>query len=384
MKTSGPVIVVILMGLLGIGSATGLVRAADTPNYPTLEVGAAAPPFDLPGVDGRRHTLAEFAAAKVLVVVFTCNHCPTAQAYEERIQKLRDDYSGKGVALVAISPNDPRAVRLDELGYTDLADTLEDMKIRAGEKHFTFPYLYDGETQAVAHAYGPVATPHVFVFDKDRKLRFVGRVDDAENPEKIKVQDARNAIDAVLAGQPVSAEKTKVFGCSIKWAEKKGWLADGLKKWAEEEVTVAPIDAAGIAALAKNDSGKLRLINAWATWCGPCVVEFPELVNINRMYRGRAFETVTISADPGPLRADVLKFLKDRQASTKNYVAESDDHDAMINALDAEWQGELPHTVLVAPGGKVIYRTHGAFDPLSLKKAIIGYLGRYYHSVAGK
>lgn len=375
----------LFVGLLGLAGTPGSARAAEAPVVPTLAIGAPAPDFDLPGVDGRRHLLKDFASAHVLVVIFTCNHCPTAQAYEDRIQKLHHDYAAKGVALVAISPNDPKAVRLDELGYTDVSDTLEDMKVRAHDKGFTFPYLYDGETQGVTHRYGPVATPHVFVFDQGRKLRFVGRVDDAESPDKIKVQDTRNAIEALLSGRPVPVDKTKVFGCSIKWAEKKGWMAEGLKKWAEEEVTLSPIDAAGLAALAKNDSTKLRLINAWATWCGPCVVEFPELVNINRMYRGRAFEVVTISADPGPLRADVLKFLKDKQASTRNYLAaDSDDRDTMINAIDAEWQGELPHTLLVAPGGRVVYRTRGAFDPLALRKVIVGYLGRYYHSVAGK
>jgi peroxiredoxin len=381
MKTGGSLFVA-LLGLVGFLDSA---RAAEAPIVPTLAIGAAAPDFDLPGVDGRRYSLKDFASAPVLVIVFTCNHCPTAQAYEDRIQKLHDDHAGKGVALVAISPNDPKAVRLDELGYTDLSDSLEEMKIRAQDKGFTFPYLYDGETQAVSQRYGPVATPHVFVFDQARKLRFAGRVDDAENPDKIKVQDTRNAIEALLAGRPVPVDRTKVFGCSIKWAEKKGWTAEGLKKWAEEEVTLSPIDTAGLAAVARNDSPKLRLINAWATWCGPCVVEFPELVNIHRMYRGRAFEVVTISADPGPLRADVLKFLKDRQASTRNYVAaDPDDHDAMINALDPEWQGELPHTMLVAPGGRVVYRTRGAFEPRALRKAIVGYLGRYYHSVAGK
>jgi peroxiredoxin len=380
-KTLRALLLAVILGLTG---AAGAVRADEAPLVPTLAIGATAPDFDLPGVDGQRHTLKEYAASPFLVVVFTCNHCPTAQAYEERIQKLHDDYAGKGVILVAISPNDPKAVRLDELGYTDLGDSLEDMKTRAEERHFTFPYLYDGDTQAVAHLYGPVATPHVFIFDKERKLRFVGRIDDAENPEKTRVSDTRNAIEALLAGQPVPVEKTKVFGCSIKWAEKRGWAAEGARKWAEEEVTVTPIDPAGLAAIAKNDSTKLRLINAWATWCGPCVVEFPELVNINRTYRGRAFEVVTVSGDPAPLRADVLKFLKDKQASTRNYVADSEDHDAFINALDPEWQGELPHTVLVAPGGRIIYRTRGAFDPLALRKAIIGYIGRYYHSVPGK
>ena len=135
-----------------------------------LEIGATAPDFSLPGIDGKTYSLADFKDAHVLVVVFTCNHCPTAQAYEERIKQLAADYKDRGVAVVAIQPNDPAAVRLDELGYTDLSDSLEDMKIRAEDHHFNFPYLYDGETQATARAYGPVATPHVFIFDRDRKL----------------------------------------------------------------------------------------------------------------------------------------------------------------------------------------------------------------------
>ena len=134
----------------------------------------------LPGVDGKTHKLAEYDQAKVLVVVFTCNHCPTAQAYEGRIAKLAADYKDKGVALVAISPNDPKAVRLDELGYTDLSDSLEDMKIRAKDKGSNSPTSMTATSRKSSKAYGPVATPHVFVFDAERKLRYVGRVDDNE------------------------------------------------------------------------------------------------------------------------------------------------------------------------------------------------------------
>ncbi len=368
-----------------ITAASCLPAAADdAPAHPTLAIGAAAPDFDLPGVDGHTHSLKEYASARVLVIVFTCNHCPTAQAYEERIQKLSDDFARKGATLVAISPNDPKAVRLDELGYTDLSDSLEEMKIRARERHFTFPYLYDGETQAVAHLYGPTATPHVFVFDRDRKLRFAGRVDDGENPAKITVSDARNAIEAVLASRPVPVEKTKVFGCSIKWAEKKSWLAEGEKKWAQEEVALTPIDAAGLKALTANDSGKLRVVNVWATWCGPCQVEFPDLIAVYRMYRGRGLELATVSADPLEKSAPVLAFLKEQRASGRNHIFEKPDPYALIDPVDPKWQGELPHTVVIAPGGRVIYRSDGAFDPLALRRAIVGYYGRYYHSVAGQ
>ena len=115
---------------------------------------------------------------------FFGGHCPTAQAYEGRIKRLAADYKDKKVALVVISPNDPQALRLDELGFSDLGDSLEDMKIRAKDHGFSFPYLYDGETQKVSRAYGPVATPHVFVFDRQRKLRFAGRIDNSRSPSR--------------------------------------------------------------------------------------------------------------------------------------------------------------------------------------------------------
>ena len=138
------------------GVVAGWMLAGDCrpapPEGKTLEIGAAAPAFALPGVDGRVHRLEDFAHARVLVVVFTCNHCPTAQAYEGRIKQMHADYKDRGVALVAISPNDPRAVRLDELGYTDLSDSLAEMKIRARDKGFKFPYLYGGETQKASRA----------------------------------------------------------------------------------------------------------------------------------------------------------------------------------------------------------------------------------------
>ena len=355
----------------------------DDHSVPSLTIGSAAPDFDLPGVDGRSHTLKEFAAAKILVVVFTANHCPTAQAYEERIQKLHDDYAGKGVALVAISPNDPKAIRLDELGYTDLSDTLDEMKIRAKERGFTFPYLYDGETQSVSRLYGPQATPHVFIFDKERRLRFAGRIDDAENPEKTKTHDTRDALDALLAGQPVPVETTKVFGCSIKWADKRASVEDGLSKWAQEDVTLETVNTAALREIGRNVGEHLRLINAWATWCGPCVTEFPDLVATFRMYRGRGLEVVTVSADFPDARADALKFLQARHASMRNVILDSDDSYALVDALDPKWPGALPYTILVAPGGEIFYRSTGAFDLRALRKAIVGYFGRYYHSKPG-
>jgi len=350
-------------------------------DHPTLAIGSKAPSFSLKGVDGKTYTLASFAKYKILVIIFTCNHCPTAQAYEDRVIQLTNDYRSKNVGVVAINPNDPSAIRLDELGYTDMSDTYAEMKLRAAQKKFNFPYLYDGATQSTAKAYGPVATPHVFIFDSERKLRYQGRIDDVEKPTKTPNSfDTRSAIDELLQNKDVGVKTTKVFGCSIKWAEKENWITKGREEWAKEPVELEPIDEAGIKELLQNNSGKLRLINIWATWCGPCVVEFPEFVTMNRMYRGRDFEFVSICLDDLEKKDKALKFLKEKQASSKNYIFNIDNKYAFIEAIDPKWPGALPYTMIVEPGGKIVYAQQNIIDPAKIKRLIVDdpVIGRYY------
>jgi len=346
-----------------------------------LAIGAKAPDFSLPGIDGKTYSLSSFKEARVLAIIFTCNHCPTAQAYEERIIQLVKDYSGRGVAFVAINPNNPNSLRLDELGWSDVGDSFEDMKVRANEKKFNFPYLFDGETEVASRLYGPISTPHVFIFDNRRLLRYTGRIDDQENPHKIPTsQDTRNAIEALLNLREVSVTVTKVFGCSVKWSEKSDWMEKAALTWAKEPVTVNLIDAVGVKELLKNNSEHLRLINVWATWCGPCVAEFDEFITINRMYRDRDFEFVSISADESSEQEKVLKFLKRKQASSANYLFSIDDKYKLIDAIDPKWQGALPYTILVEPGGKIVYAHQATIDPEELKKIIFDnkFIGRLY------
>jgi peroxiredoxin len=344
----------------------------------TLEIGTSAPDFSLPGTDGKTYSLKSFANAKILAVIFTCNHCPTAQAYEDRMIALTKDYKAKGVAVVGVSPNDPKAVSLDELGYSDMGDSFEEMKIRAKEKGYNFPYLYDGETEKMSRAYGPVATPHIFIFDQQRKLQYVGRLDASEKPGSANAEDARNAIDALLTGNPVAVPQTKTFGCSVKWSDKADWAIKAPSVWAKEPVTLDVIDEAGIKDLLKNDTDKVRLINVWATWCGPCVTEMPEFVEINRMYRRRDFEFITISADKPDKKDKAQELLKKMQASGKNYIYNSEDKYKLIEAIDPQWQGALPYTLLIEPGGKVAYRLQGSIVPQQMKKMIVEKVGRYY------
>ena len=347
-------------------------------NHKTLPMNAAAPDFNLSGIDGNNYSLSSFSNAKILVIIFTADHCPTAQAYEDRIINLVKDYKEKNVQVVCISSNSPKALRLDEMGYTDVGDRMEDMKIRAKDKGFNFIYLYDGDDQTVAEKYGPQATPQVFIFDQDRKLRYNGRIDDSEKIQKVTISDARNAIDVLLEGKQVPIEQTKTFGCSIKWDYKKASAEEAITKWNQEKVELQQIGLNEISDLLKNQTDNLRLINIWATWCGPCASEFPELIEINRMYRQREFEMITLSTDDIAIKDKVLKFLEKKYASTKNYQYNLDDKYKLIEAVDKDWQGALPYTLLIKPGGEIIYKKAGAIDALELKKVIVQQLGRYY------
>ena len=344
-----------------------------------LEIGASAPAFSLPGVDGKTYNLDSFKKAKVLTFIFMANHCPTAQAYEDRIIQLYNEFHPKGVDIVLISPNSPHAVCLEEIGYSDLGDTFEEMKIRAKDKKYPMPFLYDGDKQEMATAYGPSTTPHVFIFDGQRKLRFAGRIDDMENPyEKPTKHDTRDAITALLAGTTVPVPSTKTFGCSIKWASKGEYRNKLDADWKNKPVELIDADLTALKEVISNKSDKYRLVNLWATWCGPCVIEFPDLINFQRMYGARDFEFVSISTD-GPKKKDkALAFLKSKNAAVKNYLYSSDDKYALIDAVGNKWSGALPFTFLVAPGGKVVYTHEGVMDPLEVKKAIMQHLGRFF------
>jgi peroxiredoxin len=363
---------VLSTGLQSRGTDTGArTTQAKTPPPAPLAIGSPAPDFSLPGIDGKTYSLDSFKSSKVLAVIFTAVHCPTAEVYEARIKQLVADYVKKGVAFAVIQPNNAQAVRLDEMGYTDLGDSLEDMKIRAEHRRFNFPFLYDGETQEVSKRYGPVATPHIFVFDEKRLLRYHGRIDSNPREALAKVPDARNAIDAVLGGTPVQVEKTPAVGCSIKWIDKVASTTAEREGFKKEPVTLEKIDAEGIRALRLNTTDKTVLVNVWATWCAPCVEEFPDLLDTWRMYRRRPFQLVTVSLNYPDEEKAVRAFLEKQLASARNYVSGTMDPYELMKALDPEWDGGVPYSMVIAPGGRVLYKGNGRLDILKTRRTIL-------------
>ncbi len=346
------------------------VHEADVP--PILKIGAQAPDFDLPGIDGKAHSLSEYASSKVLAIVFTCDHCPVAQMYEKRIKQLASDYQNHGVAVVAINPNDPKAVHLSEMGHTDLGDTLAEMKLRAEYRHVNYPYLSDGATQSVALQYGPTATPHIFIFNEQRKLQYEGRIDSNSREELATKHEARDAIDALLSDHPIAVKSTPAVGCSTKWAYKEAGAKAEIGASEKEPVKVEMISVDRLKALRANQgTGKLLLVNFWATWCEPCLAEFPELQKMVRMYRKRNLDIVTVSINNPDEKEFVLRFLKEQFAINRNLLFEGTDSADAVSAFNAEWGGGLPFTALIGMNGEVLFKTQGAMNALEVKRAIL-------------
>ena len=170
-------------------------------------LGAEAPQFDLPGVDGTNHSLDSYAEADVLVLVQSCNHCPYVQAWEGRLSAIASDYADRGVRVVAVNSND---------ADSHPEDSFDEMQKRSREQGFTFDYLYD-EPQAVARALEAERTPEVFVYDRDRRLRYHGAIDDNRDETGASQRYLRDALDAVLAGQDPPVAETPAVGCTVKW-----------------------------------------------------------------------------------------------------------------------------------------------------------------------
>jgi len=316
-------------GLSGCAAHTGEVQPDSS--HPVLSIGAPAPDFSLPGVDGKTHTLSEYSGSKLLAFVFDCNHCSTSHLYESRIHKLYDDYHDKGLTLVAVSPDNPASIHYDQLAYSDANDSLLEMQDRATDRHIAFPYLYDGDAQSLTAKLGAAAAPQIFVFDQARRLRYEGRIDDNEIPDKVKSEDARNAIDALLADKPVEIATTPLAGCPTIWNGK------------------IPPDPA------------LAQINAETVNVNPTT---PELL---KKLRGNG--TGKLEARP-----DVFAFLKKNQATSVNYLFASDDTAAVQDSFDTQMSGAVPYTLLLAPNGDVLYQEQGEISMDRLRRNILANL----------
>jgi thiol-disulfide isomerase/thioredoxin len=245
------------------------------------------------------------------------------------------------------------------------------MKVRASLRHIEWPYLYDGETQKIAAKFGAVATPHIFIFDQDRKLRYEGHIDDATDIRKVKSNDARNAIDALLAGQPVPVATTRAFGCSTKWLEKSTDVKAEAEKINNEPVNLTTASVDDLKKLRANNTDKTVIVEFYSLKCKDCMDTFHGYETTYRMYRLRKFDMVTVNTDKPSEQAKVLDYLKQEHASGTNLQFNSANTKELQAAFGVKLKQGTPLVMVIGPGGGVVYQKSGKADILDVRREVL-------------
>jgi peroxiredoxin len=363
-------------------NATLFIAGYSQPAPAPLAIGQAAPDFTLKDLAGKSHWLKDLRG-KTAVVVFLSTECPFSNAYHERLLGIAKDYASRNVAIVGINSHP--------------AESIGEIRAHASRNKLDFMILKD-EDSRIADAYGATRTPEVFVIDPAGLLRYHGRIDNTKEIARVKRSDLREALDEMLAGKTVSIPETKSFGCPIKMIRKsatgaenragieaKSFLPAGpvsfangfapqkkivakrpvAKKPAAARFTpkVGLLKPADFAQFKQSQQGKVLVINFWATWCGPCVAEFPEFVAIDAKYKDKGLKMLGISADePSDLKTKVVAFLRQQKAPFENFVQDTDDPQQMIDIVDKDWPGTLPATFVFDKQGQMIYKRYGIID----------------------
>ncbi|HEX4946717.1 MAG TPA: redoxin domain-containing protein [Blastocatellia bacterium] len=322
-----------------------------------VPVGQPAPDFTLKDTSGKAHSLKAYRGQTV-VIGFVGTKCPIANAYITRMNGIAADYKAKNVVFLGINSNVNEPLKL--------------VKEHAAKAKYGFAILKD-DGNVVADSYGASVTPEMYIIDAEGVLRYHGRVDNASDERRVERHDLRVALDELLAGHSISKADLKAFGCVIKRAgvSETKVLHKPATKPAPTESPIALLKPADFNKLKTDSQGKVLLINFWATWCAPCVAEFPEFVMIDKNYRAKGVRTISISTDEkSDMESAVLPFLKKQKAEFESFISDSDDPQELIDVVDKNWSGALPATFVFDKSGKLVFTKYGIIDREELLKVL--------------
>jgi peroxiredoxin len=337
-----------LISMLIVAGLFTSLNGRPAPIPPT--VGQPAPDFTLADLSGKTHSLKDYRG-KGVVVSFISARCPISNAYKDRIRAIADEYEKRGVAF---------------LGVNSSADeSIEEARAYAAKNNLDFTILKD-EGNVVADAYAAERTPKVYLIDGEGVLRYQGRIDNSQNPRLVKRDDLREALNEMLSGKPVSVAETKALGCLIKRvqdAKAAPAMPPAKTAAAQAEPKVGTLKPADFPKFKDSAKGKVLVLNFWATWCGPCVAEFPELVALDAKYRDKGMKLVGITTDDAEdVQPKVIPFIKKHHVKFDIVRQDTDDPEEMMNQITKDWNGVIPVTFVYDKQGNLAYTRFGIID----------------------
>lgn len=320
-----------------------------------LAIGRQAPDFSLPDTAGKTHSLKEYRG-RITVVAFIATECPISNDYNGRMREIAGDYSVRNVAFLGVNSN--------------FNEPVAEVKAHAEKNGLSFPILKDTGNK-VADSFGAERTPEIFLLDDKGILRYHGRIDNSRDPRRVNRRDLRQALDELLAGKPVSVSEGKAFGCLIKRIQNAEEVRAAATQEKSFEPKVGTLKPADFQKFKNSALGKVLVINFWATWCGPCVAEFPEFVMLDKKYRDQGVKFVGISADElADIKSKVIPFVREQRATFDILVQDTDDPQEMIDAVNKDWPGTLPATFVFDKQGKPVLVRYGIINRDDLVAAI--------------
>ena len=322
------------------------------------------PRFSLLGVDGKTYTQNSFSNYQNIAVIFYSNHCRVSQKFEKLIIQLSNILANNKSNLILVSPNFENAILPDEKAYSDVGDSFEEMKIRAKKKNFNFPYLYDGENQSLANQMGVKATPHGFLFNKNRKLIYSGRIGDLNKAYDLNSSDLFIAYLKEKKGIN-SFFQTKVFGTSIKTREDLH-LADKVRKrYSEETIRVTHATQKKLKFFLNHPSESPKLVYVWSNEDKENRDNLLAISSVYKIYRKRGLKVYTVCIGENlNLTKETLSMA---QLSAVNFLIDGKDFSPLAKYHPNGGEKVTPFTVLLDKNGKIILNNIGFFDHLLYK-----------------
>ncbi|MFN7826900.1 MAG: redoxin domain-containing protein [Acidobacteriota bacterium] len=322
--------------------------SAATVGARSLPIGAPAPAFALRDLDGQVHALGDYRG-RTLILTFLSAHCPISRAYHERLRALASDL-GKDPATIM-------------LGINSSADeSIEEIRLDAARNGLTFPILRDAAGE-IADSFGAVRTPDVYLIDAEGRLRYRGRIDSAHRPRRDMRHDLREALAELRAGNVITTPETVAMGCPIVRTSSAPAPAPEQGAKPSTSPAVKLLKPRDYWKMVGSSPGKVVVVNFWATWCGPCVAELPELIKISEMMKSRGVRFVGVSADEQlDLESTVVPFLAARKVPYEQFLQQTDDPQEMIDVVDKDWPGTLPATFIYNKRGKLAFHRLGIID----------------------